>query len=169
MGSAKGELQKQVPKAIPIWPMYHICQLQKNKFWWSKKLKIHFSAIYLHKQGRCSEHKTIKPTCIIIFSCFPDLDGVGNILLSSIHLSEIFQHVNRQHTKADRSVLVQSMTSIWFCLPGVLLLIAAVVLGKTGVTTGGGIPAAMSKRGWIISLLNTLFFCHKFSTLTILL
>lgn len=31
-------------------------------------------------------------------------------------------------------------------VPGVLL-IAAVVLARTGVTTGGGIPAAISKRG----------------------
>lgn len=53
-------------------------------------------------------------------------------------------------------------------VPGVLLM-AAVVLARTGVTAGGGIPAAMSRRGWIISLLNTLFFCHKFNTLTILL
>lgn len=30
-------------------------------------------------------------------------------------------------------------------------------------------PAAMSKRGWITSILNTPFFCHRFSTLTILL
>lgn len=58
---------------------------------------------------------------------------------------------------------------VGFLLPGVLLLKEAVVPGKTGVTTGGGIPAAISNRGWIISLLNTLFFCHKLSTLTILL
>lgn len=62
-------------------------------------------------------------------------------------ISEIFQHINSQHTKADTSVLIQRMFLTYFCLPGVLLLIAAVVLGKTGVTTGGGIPAAISKRG----------------------
>lgn len=30
-------------------------------------------------------------------------------------------------------------------------------------------PAAMSKRGWITSILNTPFFCHRFKTRTILL
>lgn len=31
------------------------------------------------------------------------------------------------------------------------------------------VPAAMSKRGWIISILNTPFFCQRFNTRTILL
>lgn len=30
-------------------------------------------------------------------------------------------------------------------------------------------PAAMSSSGWMISILNTLFFCHRFNTRTILL
>lgn len=57
VGSAEGGLQKQLPKAIPIWPISHKSQPQKKKFWRSEKLKKHFPAIYLHKQGRCSEHK----------------------------------------------------------------------------------------------------------------
>lgn len=75
------------------------------------------------------------------------------LFLSSTYLiciretCEIFQHVNSQCTKANTSVLIPSMVLTCPCLPGVLLLIAAVVLGKTGVTTGGGIPAAISKRG----------------------
>lgn len=49
------------------------------------------------------------------------------------------------------------------------MLTGAALLGTTGVTLGGGIPAAMSSRGWMMSLLKTAFFCHRFSTRTILL
>lgn len=53
--------------------------------------------------------------------------------------------------------------------PGVVLLTGAALLGMTGVTLGGGIPAAMSSRGWMMSLLKTAFFCQRLSTRTILL
>ena len=49
------------------------------------------------------------------------------------------------------------------------LLAGAVLLAMTGVTLGGGSPAAMSNRGWMMSLLNTAFFCHRLRTRTILL
>lgn len=53
--------------------------------------------------------------------------------------------------------------------PGVVLLTWAALPGITGVTLGGGIPAARSNRGWMMSLLKTAFFCHRFRTRTILL
>lgn len=53
--------------------------------------------------------------------------------------------------------------------PGVALLTGASLLVMTGVTLGGGSPAAMSSRGWMMSLLKTAFFCHRLRTLTILL
>ena len=54
-------------------------------------------------------------------------------------------------------------------LPGVALLTGAEELDMTGVTLGGGSPAAISSSGWMMSLLKTMFFCHRLRTLTILL
>lgn len=66
-------------------------------------------------------------------------------------------------------VYVSYYTHVCSYWPGVVLLTWAALLGMTGVTLGGGIPAAMSNRGWMMSLLKTAFFCHRFRTRTILL
>lgn len=77
------------------------------------------------------------------------LDFIGFIKREPLRCF-FFQHINSQGTKADRRVSIECDLfnyHLVLFLPGVLLLIAAAVLGKTGVTTGGGIPAAISKRG----------------------
>lgn len=58
-----------------------------------------------------------------------------------ITVKYISKHGQHSHTFFLKKILPTVL------LPGVLLLIVAVVPGKMGVTTGGGIPAAISSRG----------------------